>query len=325
MTPRTTVPRVALALRPTPVARMRSELGPELWVKRDDLTGSVLSGNKVRKLEYLLADAQVQGADVVFTCGGVQSNHCRATAIAARQLGLPCVVFLRVDDPSQIPAPTGNLLLDRLVGAEIRYISRADYARRREVMAEAAAGRNAYIIPEGGSNALGSLGYYDCIGELVSQLGEAPLTVVYAAGSGGTGAGLVAGVLNRALPWRVVGVNVCDDRAYFVEAIGAIVEDMQARFDLSFAFERESLEILDGYVGRGYAKSRPEELACLIALARAEGLVLDPVYTGKAWYGLTQTLARDAHALGSRIVFIHTGGVFGLFGEGTSRELSGLL
>ena len=320
------MPRVALALRPTPVALLtRVQLGPELWVKRDDLTGSVLSGNKVRKLEYLLADAREQRAEAVVTCGGVQSNHCRATAIAARQLGLPCVVFLRVDDPAQVPPPTGNLLLDRLVGAEVRYISRADYARRRELMADATPGRRAYVIPEGGSNALGSLGYHDCVGELAEQLGEEPLTIVYAAGSGGTGAGLVAGVLHRKLPWRVVGVNVCDDRAYFVEAIGAIVEDMQARFDLRFPFSRDSLELLVGYVGRGYAKSRPEELTALVSLARTEGLVLDPVYTGKAWYGLTQTLAKDPHALGTRIVFLHTGGVFGLFGGDTSAELGGLL
>ena len=299
--------------------------GPELWVKRDDLTGSVLSGNKVRKLEYLLADAVARGADVVFTCGGVQSNHCRATAIAARQLGLPCVVFLRVDDPAQPPLPQGNLLLDRIVGADVRYISRADYARRRDVMADAARGRNAYIIPEGGSNALGSLGYYDCVGELAEQLGDAPLTVVYAAGSGGTGAGLVAGVLHRGLPWRVVGVNVCDDRAYFEEAIGSIVEDMQAQFDLRFSFTRASLELLDGFVGRGYAKSRPEELTALLQLARTEGLVLDPVYTAKAWYGLVQTLGRDPRALGARIVFVHTGGVFGLFGGDTAVDLGALL
>ena len=322
-------PRVDLALRPTPVARMRSSpgtgVGPELWIKRDDLTGSVLSGNKVRKLEYLLADAVAQGADVIFTCGGVQSNHCRATAIAARQLGLSCVVFLRVDEPAHPPAPEGNLLLDRIVGAEVRYISRADYMRRREVMTEAARGRNAYIIPEGGSNALGSLGYYDCVGELAAQLGEVPLTIVHAAGSGGTGAGLVAGVLHRRLPWRVVGVNVCDDRAYFQAAIGSIVEDMQTQLDLRFDFSRASLELLDGFVGRGYGKSRPDELTSLLALARTDGIILDPVYTGKAWYGLTQTLARDPQALGSRIVFLHTGGVFGLFSSDTALGLGALL
>jgi D-cysteine desulfhydrase len=316
-------PRITLAQRPTPterLARAGARLGIELWVKRDDLTGSVLSGNKVRKLEYLLAEAEAERADIIVTCGGHQSNHCRATAIAARQRGLDSLVFLRVVDPIHPPAPTANVLLDRVVGAEVRWISRPDYAHRREIMAEAAdelraAGRRPYVIPEGGSNPLGSLGYVDCVAEIAEQLPDPmrPTTLLFAAGSGGTGAGLVCGVRSRELPWRVVAVNVCDDRAYFVEAIGDIVDEMRARFGYRFAFERQALEILDGFVGRGYAKSRPEELAELVALGREEGLVLDPVYTGKAWYGLTETLKRDRAALGERVVFLHSGGVFGLF------------
>ena len=319
------VPRLSLAMRPTPLQRLpiaSAELGVELWVKRDDLTGSVLSGNKVRKLEYLLADAEAEGADTILTCGGEQSNHCRATALAARERGLSCVVFLRTEDPTRPPAATGNLLLDRLCGADVRFISRADYVRRAELMSAAAdelraRGRKPYVIPEGGSNALGSLGYHGCVGELAAQVEHAdrPLTIVYAAGSGGTGAGLVAGVLDRALPWRVVGVNVCDDRAYFVDAIGRIVEEMKARHALSFPFSRDSLELVDGYVGRGYAKSRPEELAALVAMARADGLVLDPVYTGKAWYGLRTELVRDRARFGERIVFLHSGGIYGLLAQ----------
>jgi D-cysteine desulfhydrase len=326
-------PRLALATRPTPLAPLTREgasRGVELWVKRDDLTGSTLTGNKVRKLEYLLADAKAQNADVVLTCGGVQSNHCRATAIAARQEGMDSVLFLRVADPSAVPAPSANLLLDRVVGAEVRYISRADYARRGELMADAAraltdAGRRPYVIPEGGSNAIGSLGYVDCITELAWQIDapNRPLTIVYAAGSGGTGAGLTAGVRVRSLPWRVVGVNVCDDRAYFVNAIGNIVEQLKEREGFSFPFSRDDLEILDGFVGRGYALSTPAELHAIIALARSEGLVLDPVYTGKAWYGLTETLRRSPRALGERIVFLHSGGIYGLLAE--SDALSALL
>ncbi len=324
-------PRVALAVRPTPLeplARASARHGVELWVKRDDLTGAPLSGNKVRKLEYLLADAG--DADVILTCGGAQSNHCRATAIAARQRGLDAVLFLRVEDPSRPPPPSANLLLDRIVGAEVRFISRADYARRGEVMAAAAAalraaGRRPYVIPEGGSSAIGSLGYVDCVAELAAQVPgpERPLTVVYAAGSGGTGAGLVAGVGARGLPWRVVGVNVCDDRAYFVGAIGAIVEALGRSHGLAFPFARDDLEILDGFVGRGYAQSRPEELRALVALAELEGIVLDPVYTGKAWYGLTETLRRDPRALGERVVFLHSGGLFGLFAK--TDELAAVL
>jgi D-cysteine desulfhydrase len=321
------LPRVSLAMTPTPIAplpRASKRLGASIFVKRDDLTGSVLTGNKVRKLEYLLAEAQQEDADVVITCGGEQSNHCRATAIAARQLGMSSILFLRVEDPAAPPRPQANSLLDRLVGAELRYISRGDYAtRRRELMAACAdalraAGRRPYVIPEGGSNATGSLGYMDCVGEIADSFAGADrleLTIVYAAGSGGTGAGLVAGVKARRLPWRVVGVNVCDDRAYVVEAIGTIVDALRERYALAFPFDRNTLEIVDGFVGRGYAKSRPEELQAITGLAREEGLVLDPVYTGKAWYGLEETLRRDRAALGERIVFLHSGGVFGLFAK----------
>jgi D-cysteine desulfhydrase len=318
-----TRPKLALAMRPTPLEalpRSSASLGVELWVKRDDLTGAPLSGNKVRKLEYLLADAEAQGADVILTCGGDQSNHCRATAIAARQRGLASVLLLRVVDPTRPPPTVANLLLDRMVGAEVRFISRADYARRRELMAQAAEalraeGRRPYVIPEGGSNALGSLGYVDCVGEIASQLPapETPTTIVFAAGSGGTGAGLIAGVRSRGLPWRVVGVNVCDDRAYFVGAIGEIVDSLRQEPGLAFPFQRESIEIQEGFVGRGYAQSRPEELTAMVALARSEGLLLDPVYTGKAWHGLVETLRRDRAAFGARVVFLHSGGLFGLF------------
>jgi len=289
-------------------------------MKRDDLTGSSLTGNKVRKLEYLLADAEAQGADIILTCGGDQSNHCRATAIAARQRGLDSMVFLRVIDPRNPPPLASNSLLDRLVGATVNFISRGDYARRREIMAAAAEtlraeGRRPYLIPEGGSNALGSLGYVDFVGEIAEQIvdPQRPTTIVFAAGSGGTGAGLIAGVRSRSLPWRVVAVNVCDDRSYFVRTIGEIVEALIGEHGLWFPFERESIEILEGFVGRGYALSRAEELLAMIALARKEGLVLDPVYTGKAWYGMVETLKADRNAFGDRIVFLHSGGIYGLF------------
>ncbi|MFO0574465.1 MAG: pyridoxal-phosphate dependent enzyme [Polyangia bacterium] len=298
---------------------------PQLFVKRDDLSGLGLSGNKVRKLELLLAEAVEQGADTVITCGGVQSNHCRATALAAARLGLRSVLLLRAADPSAPQPLVGNLLLDRLAGATVRLISPADYARRAELLAEVAAellasGRRGYIIPEGGSNALGSLGYVRCIDELCEQVPEPerPLTVVYAAGSGGTGAGLLYGVALRGLPWRVVGVNVCDDRAYFVRRIGEILYDIATLFrpdagaQRAVSQARRAIDIRDGYVGRGYALSRPEELRLLTEAARATGLLFDPVYTGKALLGLCSELRRAPHELDERVLFVHTGGVFGL-------------
>jgi D-cysteine desulfhydrase len=323
--------RIARARLPTPVermARLSQRLGVELWLKRDDLTGAALSGNKIRKLEFLLAEARARGADTLVTCGGEQSNHCRATAVVAAQLGLRSVLLLRTENPEAPPPVEANILLDRLVGAEIRWVSRDEYRRRAELFAALAdelraAGRRPYLIPEGGSNSLGAWGYVRCVEELAAALPEGPATLVYAAGSGGTGAGLVLGVKLLGLPWRVVGVNVCDDREYFVRVIGEIVEDAVARFGLPVSFSRDEIDIRDGYVGLGYARSRPEELATLRDVARDEGVVLDPVYTGKAFHGLCGELGRDRASLGTRLVFVHTGGIFGLFPK--AAELAPLL
>ena len=228
--------RITRARLPTPVepmTRLSQQLGVQLLVKRDDLTGSALSGNKIRKLEFLFAEARAQGCDTVVTCGGEQSNHCRATAVAATQLGFQSYLLLRTDDPARPPATDANILLDKLVGAEVRWVSRDEYKRRAEIFPQVAEllrarGRKPYLIPEGGSNALGAWGYVKCVDELAHDLGREPATLVYAAGSGGTGAGLILGIKLLGLPWRAVGVNVCDDEAYFVAEIGKIVEDARA-------------------------------------------------------------------------------------------------
>jgi D-cysteine desulfhydrase len=309
-------------------SRSLAPSGVELLFKRDDLTGATLTGNKVRKLEFLLAEAIAVGADTVVTCGGEQSNHCRATAVAAAELGLRSFLLLRTDDPKTPPPTEANILLDKLVGAEIRWVSREEYRRRAEIFPEVeaqlrSAGRKPYLIPEGGSNAVGAWGYVRTVEELAEQIGEGPATIVYAAGSGGTGAGLILGVKLLKLPWRVVGFNVCDDREYFVRVIGEIAESAIARWKLSIAFERTDVEIVDGYVGAGYAKSQRAELETIRDVARREGLVLDPVYTGKAFHGLMAELRREPGSWGSRIVFLHTGGVFGIFPKGS--ELAPLL
>jgi D-cysteine desulfhydrase len=240
-------------------------------------------------------------------------------------------LFLRVDDPAQPPPLTGNLLLGALAGAELRFISRAAYQDRTALMAAAVAelranGRTGYVIPEGGSNALGSLGYVRCIEELRAQIPqpERPLTIVHATGSGGTGAGLLLGIALCGLPWRVVSVNVCDDRPYFVRRVREILDETATRFgisaaaDLSAAGERV-IDIRDGYVGRGYALSQPDELRLIAAACRTQGLVLDPVYTGKAMRGLVEELRKDATTFGDRVVFVHTGGIYGLLAK--SEEL----
>ena len=298
----------------------------KIWLKHDDHTGSELMGNKVRKLEYLMAEALAESATHVITCGGEQSNHARATAFAATQLGLKSILILRTDDPENPPAATGNILLDRLVGAELQWISRPAWRDRAHLLAEAAArvrrgGDRPYVIPEGGSNALGSWGYLRAMHELADDLDgiaspERPVTVVYACGSGGTAAGLILGAKLlglRARGIRLAAINVCDDRAYFVDVISRICADAEARWQLGAHVTEADIDIVDGHVGRGYAKSRPEELATIRDVCRSDGIVLDPVYTGKAFHGMVTELAADPARFGAAIAFLHTGGVFGLF------------
>ncbi len=321
-------PQINLAKLPTPVQplrRLSEKYGVELYVKRDDLSGVALSGNKIRKLEFVLADALAQKTDTVITCGGAQSNHCRATAIAAAMLGLDCRLLLRTPDPSNPPLLEGNILLDRMAGAEIVWITPDEYKLRDELMAREAAslqtsGRKAYTIPEGASNALGSLGYIRAMEELVNDItntpggGNRPCTIINAAGSGGTSAGLILGAKIFDVNARIIGVNVCDDRDYFVRAIGNICEQAIADYHLDIDFDRQrDVDIIDGYVGLGYALSQTEELELICEVARTEGIFLDPVYTGKAFFGMIQELKRDPKCFGERIIFLHTGGIFGLF------------
>lgn len=331
-------PRLDLGHSPTPLEPLRrlgKKLGVELYVKRDDLTGVGLTGNKVRKLEFVLADALVHGADTVLTCGGAQSNHARTTAIAAAKLGLRTRLLLRTPDPSCPPPLEGNILLDRLVGAEIVWITPEEYQRRGEIFDRETSslrkmGRTPYIVPEGASNALGAWGYVRAVEELAHDLAslpgdnDRPTTLIHPAGSGGTSAGLILGVRLFRLNVRAVGVNVCDNRDYFVRVIGEICENAIDTYRLDIPFSRESdIEIIDGYVGRGYGLSRPEELELLRDVARTEGILLDPVYTTKAFFGMMQELDRNPRIFGERIVFVHTGGLFGLFLK--TNELAHLL
>jgi D-cysteine desulfhydrase len=318
-------PRVPLARLPTPLEpspRLGAALGIDLLYKRDDLTGLELSGNKARKLEFLVAEAEREGADTLVTCGGVQSNHCRATAFAAAKRGLRAVVLLRIPDPSRPPALEANSLLDRLAGAELRWISHEGYRRRAEAMEAIAAelraaGRRPYVIPEGGSSALGSLGYVLAVEELREQLPEpwraGPVTLAYAAGSGGTGAGIELGV--RALGWtgaRPVGFAVCNDARYFREAIAGICAEAHRRWPALAEVAADEVRIDDAFVGPGYAQATGEGLALIRRAAREDGVLLDPVYTGKAMLGVAGR-ALDGGLPSRRVVLLHSGGAFGAF------------
>ncbi len=318
-------PRVPLARLPTPLEpspRLGARLGVELLYKRDDLTGLELSGNKARKLEFLVADAEARGADVLVTCGGVQSNHCRATAFAAARRGLGCVVLLRTPDPAAPPAPEANALLDRLAGADVRFVSHAEYRRRAERMAEVAAelearGRAPYVIPEGGSNALGSLGYVVAMAELRDQLPaawrEGPFTIAYAAGSGGTGAGIEVGVRAAALAGAApLGLAVCNDAEYFREVIATICAEARRRWPALPAVDAAEVRVEGGFVGPGYGETTPEGLEIVRRAAREDGVLLDPVYTGKAMLGVAGLAARGALP-SPRVVLLHSGGGFGAF------------
>ena len=314
--------RLSLCHAPTPIWHSRALdelLGFELWVKRDDMTSGASAGNKLRKLEYLLADALAQGATTVVTCGGQHSNHARATALAAREVGLRPVLLLRTADPKAPPQLLGNLFLDRLAGAELRFITPEQYRERARLMAElarelTARGERPYSIPEGGSNGLGSLGYVNAVAELAEQqeAGDLPEdldVLAVACGSGGTAAGVALG-LGRfpGVAARALAFAVCDDRAYFEALIAGICAEART-LDPSLPAPGP-LDIDDRFKGPAYGVASQEQLDFIVQVARCSGLVLDPSYTGKALFGLSRLSPKPERAL-----FVHTGGLPGLLVE----------
>lgn len=318
-------PRLALAQTPTPLQPLhrfcRERNLPTIWLKRDDLTHSVASGNKVRKLEFCLAEAQQQGADVVLTFGGIQSNHCRATAIMGAQLGLKVHLVLR-GDAAPAGAPDGNLLLNLLADASISYVPAARLAKQPDqVEAEMRSlyeseGLKVYSIPIGASDATGLWGYVAACEELVADIAAAniqPSAIITASGSGGTQAGLMAGSHLFDLNSPVFGINVCDDADWFEQKIRGDLRLWQEKYALNVDTSLLPINMLDGHVGQGYAKANDEVLDTIKLLARTEGVFLDPVYTGKAFNGLLKELDAGRFEGARDLVFIHTGGMFGLY------------
>jgi D-cysteine desulfhydrase len=302
--------------------------GPNIYIKRDDQTGTEVSGNKVRKLEFAVREAQEQGCNMLITCGGIQSNHARATAAVAAKLGMKSCLVLRGDKAA---SPDGNHFLDLLLGADVRFVSPEDYKNRRmEIMEEIKneyrmKGMEPYIIPEGASNGIGTFGYYGAMEEIVNQQKEMGIVfdgIFLAVGSGGTYAGLQ--LANKALNNRgkIYGINVCDNEEYFVNRIYDILVESKKYYSEEIAINKDEINIIDGYVGTGYAKSRREELEFIHFLAKLEGLILDPVYTGKAMYGLVQEIKKGRFRECNNILFIHTGGIFGLFPQKTLFEFN---
>lgn len=308
------VVRIDLAIKPTPVQFLRkvsAEYGFDLYIKRDDLTELLGSGNKIRKLEYLMGDALKQGATTIFTSGGLQSNHARATAYVSRKLGLKPVLFLRKGEK----VLNGNLLLDMLFGAEIVEVSSEEYENIDEIFLEykkekEKRGEKVYIIPEGGSNALGALGYFNMVMELKDQIDvESFEAIVCAVGSGGTIAGISAALSFLGYRVPVIGVNVTTKNAdYFVEKVKKIVKDMGK---LGVEAKEPRFEIVDSFRGPAYAVPSDEDVNVIKEIATKEAIVLDPVYTSKAFRG-TLEMFRSS---GKRILFVHTGGIFGVFAQ----------
>lgn len=327
-------PRIPLATLPTPITeatRLRDVLGgaracPRILIKRDDLTSLGLGGNKARKLEYLVADAQQQGATTLITTGAVQSNHARMTAAAACVAGMRCVLVLTstVDHP-----PTaGNLLLDRLYGADIRMVPSIDpmlaVGQDEAVVAavvaeEKAAGRVPYVIPIGGSSGIGVFGYLGGTAELVDQLadaGESPTRLYYASGSRGTQAGLTFGAKLCAAPYRVYGVAVSAGEPEKIERAKRIANEAAARLGLAERLELSDLVTDQGYIGEGYGIPTPAALEAISLVARTEAILLDPCYTSKAMAALIDHVRTGQLAPNDTIVFLHTGGMPAIFTPG---------
>lgn len=305
-----------------PLDRLSAHLGgPRLWIKRDDQLGLASGGNKTRKLEFLVADALKAGADTLVTVGAVQSNHCRLTLAAAAEEGLACRLVLEERVPgSYDPAASGNNFLYRLLGAEKITVKQGGSDLAAAMQAEldelAAAGRFGYAIPGGGSNPLGSLGYVACAQELLQQsfdLGIALDHVVLASGSGGTHAGMVAGLTGVNAAVDIVGISV---RAQKEQQEAKILDLARRAAELggsSHAIEPAAVKVLDDYVGEGYSLPTDGMVEAVRLFARLEGVLLDPVYTGKAAAGLIDQVRRGAFAAAANVVFLHTGGSAALY------------
>lgn len=306
--------RISIGVFPTPVQKLDNVsrlLGTQVYVKRDDLTGLGLGGNKVRKLEYLLADAKAQGAEVVFTTGGAQSNHAMLTAAAARKLGMMPILILK---KRGVTARQGNQLLEHLMGVDVRFMDTDDYA---DIYAEMdrvgkALGKPYYKIPCGGSNALGTLGYVDCAREIRDQ-GLHFDHLICAEGSGGTMAGLALGAKLYLPGTRVTGMMVDSDP--FEEITVRLMREAAALLDADVQVSAEDFDLRD-LCGPGYAIPSQEGNAAVAMMAENEGLFLDPVYTGKAFAGLIAMAREGAFKPTDRVLFLHSGGAGGLFAVG---------
>jgi L-cysteate sulfo-lyase len=324
-----TLPRFRLAQLPTPIERLdrlSGELGgPDLLIKRDDLTGLALGGNKARKLEFLVGQALEQGADTLVTAGAAQSNHCRQTAAAAAKAGLKCELILNDQKPVR---QNGNLLLDELLGAKCHWIERPQFPVKLSELPEQlrAQGRKPYVIGIGGSNGVGATGYVLAMIELEGQLRTTQHRldhIVFASSSGGTQAGMVLGAQLAGFGGQVHGVSVDKDnleREAYDEEVAKIANECAQYIGSDIRLTRQHIKVIYGYTGEGYGVVSSLEREAIRLMARNEGIILDPVYTGRAFGGLVDLIRKGAFKRGESVLFWHTGGAPALFAY--ARELA---
>lgn len=318
------LPRLQFAHLPTPVdplPRLSERFGgPQIWIKRDDQTGLALGGNKTRKLEYLLAEARANGAQMLITAGAIQSNHCRQTAAAAARYGFQCTLVLAVGDKSDFPSPengaTGNLLLDRLFGAELVW---AQLENRDEVLAEKFQsawddGKRPYLIPYGGSNQTGASAYVFALKEMLDQ-GVEPDWIVFASSSGGTQAGLVLGSKLFEYNGRVLGISVDETEEVLKSRVAKLASETADFLGERISFTPDEIMVNADYLGGGYGVLGAPEKESIHMFAKAEGVLLDPVYTGRAAAGLVDLIRRDFFGRNQTVLFWHTGGTPALFAD----------
>lgn len=327
-------PRVSLAHLPTPLEhlpRLTAELGgPQIWVKRDDCTGLATGGNKTRKLEFSLAAAIEEGADTIVTVGALQSNHVRQTVAATCKLGLSCEVLLehRVKDPSDYYANSGNVFLDRFFGANLHeHPAGTDFDAAMQEVAEdvRSKGGKPYIVPGGASDKIGALGYVNCALELLSQANDRGLVIdhlITATGSAGTQAGLIVGLkaMNSNVP--LLGIGVSAAQAAQEEKVFELAVETADYIGASGVVKREDVIANCDYVGDGYGIPTESMNEAIIMLARTEGLLFDPVYSGKGLAGMIDLIRRGEYSKSQNIVFLHTGGSVALFAYADQLDLT---
>ena len=313
--PSAPLPRLRFAHLPTPVEpmpRLAADLGgPALWIKRDDQTGLAFGGNKTRKLEFLLADAQAHGARTVVTAGAVQSNHCRQTAAAAARFGFECVLVLAGSPPK---TANGNLFLDHLLGAKIVWAQGEDReALLRSTFEKASAdGRRPYLVPYGGSNPLGAAAYAAALAEFLAQ-DVAVDWIVFATSSGGTQAGLVAGARAHGFRGRITGISVDEPAAALSARVAALATQGMGLLGLEGSIRAAEIEVNDRFLGGGYGVMGEREKEAIRLFAQNEGILLDPVYTGRAAGGMIDLIRTGEISAQERVLFWHTGGTPALF------------